>query len=650
MCGILALIQPSPVGADEVLAMAGRIRHRGPDDEGFLVWDGAGTAVFGGQDTPDSVLASGVCHSPRHRLQGSWRSATGAVVLGHRRLSIIDLSARGHQPMSYRDRYWAVYNGEVYNYIELREELRQLGHSFSSDCDSEVVLAAYAQWGPSCLSRLNGMWGLIILDAQDGKLFVARDRFGVKPVYFRAAQGRLAIASEIKAFAALSDWKPRSDKARLLDFLVWKASDHTEATLFEGVSQLLPGHYLLLDVGAARAGDGNWLGGGVRQKCWYSLDGRDWEAPADPVADLRAILEDSVRLRLRADVPVGSCLSGGVDSSAIVCMMGRQLSSAGIQGTVRTFTARSRDPAFDETRYAEAVATSARAAAEFVTPEPARLFDDLERLCLHQDEPFGSTSVFAQWCVFDLARRAGITVMLDGQGADEALGGYRGFFGAYLAGLVRSGRPRKWLAEIAAIRRQIGFSPVRSVGYTGAYLFPGMRPFIGGFVSQDYSDRGWIGRAYRSAFSEDPVRRLGGRASSLRGMSISQLSATNLPQLLHWEDRNSMAFSVEARVPFLDYRVVELCLRMSDEDKVGAGISKAVLRKSMRGLVPDLVLDRRDKMGFLTAESTWMIRDEPERFRGELRGAISVLGGIVSPTIADRFDEVQAGKRPFDRR
>jgi len=285
-----------------------------------------------------------------------------------------------------------------------------------------------------------------------------------------------------------------------------------------------------------------------------------------------------------------------------------------------------------------------------VVPEPTGLFDDIDRLAWHQDEPFVSTSIFAQWCVFRLARASGVTVMLDGQGADETLGGYRGFFGAYLAGVLRSGALGTWWSEVDALRREIGFSPLRSIGYTAAYLMPSLVGLLGRFDGRAYADREWLTPQAQGAYAADPLLAAGGRPRSVREMSVAQVTATNLPMLLHWEDRNSMAHSIEARVPFLDYRVVELCLAIADVDKVGGGVSKRALRQAMSGSVPDLVLGRRDKMGFVTAETLWVRRDEPSRFRAAVIEAIETLPGLLAPRLVERFDEVLAGRRPFDHR
>jgi asparagine synthase (glutamine-hydrolysing) len=566
-------------------------------------------------------------------------------------LAIVDLSANGHQPMSYRDRYWIIYNGEVYNHVELRVELTSLGHRFSSSSDTEVILAAYAEWGPDCLRRFNGMWGLAILDRPAGTLLLARDRFGIKPLYYRLGNGRFAFASEIKAFTALNDWDPKVNRSQLMDFLVWGVIDHTVETMFSGVQHLAAGHYLLLETAAySRRPASGFSPAELKPTRWYNLPCATGPAPDAPADELRFLLQDAVRLRLRADVTVGSCLSGGLDSSAIVCLMSGLLAQAGVSGTLKTFTSRSPDPQFDESEYAGVINAASGAHGTFITPTPEVLMQDLDRLIWHQDTPIISGSTIAQWMIFREARKNGVIVMLDGQGADEILCGYRGFFGAYLATIVAKGQFIRWWREVEALRRECAFPVIRSAGYTAAYLWPGLLRSLGKFDQRAYSDRGWISPAHQDAFKADPVAAMGGRSSVVRDMSVAQVQSTNLPMLLHWEDRNSMAFSVEARVPFLDYRVVELCLRMPDAEKLGGGVAKAVMRKSMEGIVPDKILRRRDKMGFLTSEPIWTRGLLAPLIREELTGAVKSLQDIVDPSIVSRFDKVVSGGRRFDHR
>ena len=652
MCAIFGLIQNFPFSASELASMSRLMRHRGPDDEGFAIFENVGEVqLYGGIDTPKEIQPeTKTPWFPHQSLPRDSSITRGGLAIGHRRLSILDLSPNGHQPMSSSDgRYWITFNGEVYNYVELREELKTIGHRFKTESDTEVILAAFSEWQEDCLARFNGMWALAIFDRKKNSLFLARDRFGVKPLYYWQKDKRFAFASEIKAFTALQGWRGRADTERLLDFLVWNILDHSDRTMFDCVKQLPAGHHVTLDLkGLFNSGSNVEF----KPKRWYSLPKESSKLSHKEAIDgLKVHLTNAVKLRLRADVPVGSCLSGGLDSSAIVCLMGEILGLPEIRTSeLHTFTARSHDEAFDEFKYAQAVIDRAKTTANTTVPEPHGLFEDLDNLTWHQDEPFVSTSIFAQWCVFRLAKMTGIKVMLDGQGADEILGGYRGYFGAHLAGLFKKGAAASWLREITALQKEIGFSPLRSIGYTLAYLAPSLINTLGRFDGRAYGDRKWLSEKTRREYSADPLLRSGKRPNTVHEMSISQITATNLPMLLHWEDRNSMAHSVEARVPFLDYRVVEHCLSIADSEKVGGGISKLALREAMRTKVPDSILDRRDKMGFVTAETHWVRRDEPKRFRKELLRAVEVMPTLLSNDLVKQFDEVLSNRRPFDHR
>lgn len=646
MCGIFG--QLGRIDPASALNMSRILRHRGPDDEGFvLVGEDGARPHFG----PDTAVATRSAAQLRGHVTLAPTTAADDdfLLLGHRRLSIVDLSPMGHQPMPYAGRYWLTYNGEVFNHCEIRADLEARGRVFTSSSDSEVILAAYHEWGPECLHRFNGMWAFAIYDMVERSLFLSRDRFGVKPLYLWPRSDGLCFASEIKAFTAFPDWQPTPNMARVRDFLIWNVLDHTDETLFAGVTQLPAGHSLTLDLSRC-LGDSSApfiLPAPVR---WYDLEDQARHHEGGTAQDIRNILEDAVRLRLRADVTVGSCLSGGVDSSAIVSIMGRELEAAGSSGNLRTVTARSTDKAYDEGDYARLVAKASGATAIEVTPSPTGLFDNLDALVWHQDEPFVSTSIYAQWEVFRAAARESIVVMLDGQGADETFGGYRGFFGAALAALAKRGKLLCWLSEVRAIRANTGFSAVRSLGYTLVYLFPNAVRFWGRFDQRSYSDFDWLTADFAEGGLEDPLTRLGARSAGVKSMSVAQIRATNLPMLLRWEDRNSMAHSIEARVPFLDYRLVELAIAMPDSEKVGGGISKRVLRQALRGVVPDAILDRKDKMGFVTAEPLWMKRDSAPRFRDELLAAVGALPHVFSPAIVKQFDEVVAGRKAFDFR
>jgi asparagine synthase (glutamine-hydrolysing) len=522
MCGIAGIWQRNgaPVDRARLARMADTIVHRGPDDGGFHFDDPAG------------------------------------VGLAHRRLSILDLTAAGHQPMVYQDRYWLTYNGEVYNYQALRRELEALGHEFQTQTDSEVILHSYAAWGPDAVKRWNGMWALAIWDSQERTLFVSRDRMGVKPLYIAHIGETLAFASEIKALLSLPGLLKQPYEPAVQDFLFRDLQDHGETTFFEGIIQVPPAHWMIFHADR----------GPEKRRYWQIDPRRRLDLHVDEAAEyFRDLLSDAVRLRLISDVPVGTCLSGGLDSSAIVCAMTGYLG----EGKVETFSARFREPQWDEGAHIQVVLDATGAKAHPVYPDPEDFIDDLDRLLWYQDEPFASMSMFAQWSVMREAKRVGVTVLLDGQGSDELFAGY-GFWGAYWADLLQHG---KWGDLWASWHARSAVDGRRS---TEQWLST-----LGGFRQKGTPGFG-----------------------RLNGILHDYLTRKRLPALLHWEDRNSMAFSREARVPFLDYRLIEFAFALSDECKLHDGWDKALIRKS--GILPEPIARRRDKMGFVTPQDAWL--------------------------------------------
>jgi asparagine synthase (glutamine-hydrolysing) len=652
MCGIAAILGTVPGGLLEpIRAMGASVRHRGPDDEGYALFAADRDPVLvGGPDTPPSSYAAGLPYSPRP--DGDAGSAEGATVaLGHRRLSIVDVSPAGHAPLSYRGRYWITYNGEVYNYLELRAELEALGHTFVSHTDTEVVLAAFDQWGHASLSRMNGMFAFAIADRERRTLFVARDRWGIKPLYYWASPaGFVAFASEIKQFSVLPGWSPRMNGQRVYDFLNWRVTDHTAETMFAGVHQLRGGECLELPWPAAGARAPCPASEALRAARWYVLRPAPFSGSFEDAAErFRELLTDSVRLRLRADVPVGSCLSGGLDSSSIVCSMDRLLRAGGGQAVQKTFSAYSEDPRFDERAYVEEVVRHTAVEPHAVTPGMDGAFDTLGCMTWHQDEPFGSTSIYAQWNVFRLARENGVVVMLDGQGADEQLAGYHTFFAPRFAGLLKAGRlPTLW-SDVRATRRLHGVSPLSAAAQVLNMLLPqAARRVARRFAARTQEAPAWLDLGVLGAAPGDPFAERGAQTGSVEALSVAQLTATNLQMLLHWEDRDSMAHSVESRIPFLDYRLVEFVLGLPTDYKIAGGVTKRVLRESMRGVLPERVRGRMDKMGFLTAEEAWAKERAPGRFVQAAREAVEASAGVLRPEAVAKVERIAAGAEPWE--
>lgn len=650
MCGITVTLSPQ-INASQMMAMNDLIRHRGPDDEGYVFFTEEQMLCMGGRDTPSNVWFEQTSYQPVGRVAEANLSAKCHLAFGHRRLSVVDLSALGHQPMcDVSRRYWITYNGEVYNHLELREELQKLGYQFNSHSDTEVILVAYQAWGESCLSRFNGMWAFSIYDQQEKVLFIARDRFGVKPLYYwNSPSGELAFSSEIKQFTAMRGWAANLNPQRTYDFLAWGLTDHTDETLFDRVYQLAPGCCISVDVSnhnASLTPDGR-----LKTKRWYTLTPQVFTGTFDEAVEkFRQHLWDAVALRLRADVPIGSCLSGGLDSSSIVCVMKQLLSEQGGEGLQKTFSACTGVKRFDERDWIEAVVESTGVEAHYVYPQLDNLFDEVPEITWHQDEPFGSTSIYAQWHVFRTAAESGVTVMLDGQGADEQLAGYHGFFSPRLGGLFKSGNWLTMLSELRAMQRIHGYSMSKGIQYLGNAILPrGLRDELRRRVGKTSQSPGWLDLGRLGCVPQDPFESTGAvGADTVRDLSIAQLTASNLQMLLHWEDRDSMAHAIESRVPFLDYRLVEFVIGLPDEFKLSGGVTKRVLRSAMSEIIPDVIRDRMDKLGFVTPEEVWVKENGTALFRSKLELAINSSNGIIKHSALDVFDEMVAGRSRFD--
>src|SRR6266540_7207139 len=601
--------------------------HRGPDGEGYVLLDARG------QERPLAVVGR-LADAPGTR---PYRHSIG---LGHRRLAIIDLSPLGHQPMTTEDgRCWVTYNGEIYNHVELREELRAKGYRFRSASDTEVLLAAYQEWNEACVTRFNGMFAFAIWDRDRRRLFCARDRMGVKPFYYCWDGARFAFASEIKGLLA-AGLRPSPNQRAVFDYLDGACLDHSEDTFFEGIRQLPPAHTLTVDTQV------------TVQRYWgLPPCGEAGLSMRDAAERFRHLFRDAVRLRLRSDVPIGTCLSGGLDSSSIVCVANDLMF---VEHTVpceligerqKTFSSCFEDPAYDERQFIRPVVERTGAEAHYTFPDPKELVETVSHLVWQQDEPFGSTRIFAQWNVMRLASQRGVKVLLDGQGADELLAGYQSFFGAFLADLLAQGRGIALLRELRGYRRLHGPLSRYALAALAREFLPSS---VAGYLrSRMTGSADWLATDFRrqwgkvTSSSETAAPR-----SRLRRLQQALLTGNGLRALLHYEDRNSMAFGVEARLPFLDHRLVEFAYALEASHRLREGWTKVVLRDAMDGILPDEVRWRRDKMGFVTPEDIWfrtslreMTRDILSDSRTRARGYLNVEAALKE------FEAHEAGRK-----
>ena len=619
MCGIAGFVTKRPDDFAAVWAAKAQnlLSHRGPDGTSTASWD-----------------RTNLCVSPSVRP-----GSTAGLV--HNRLSIIDLSALGDQPMSTADgRLHMVFNGEIYNYVELREELaREHGVTFVSQSDGEVLLAAWAVWGHSCLNRLIGMFALAILDTRAGKLYLARDPVGIKPLFYvNNAQG-LAFASEP---APLLEWPGTSrkvDPQGVVDYLRFGFTDHLPTTMFQDVLQLRAGTWAevsLRDPSEMRV-----------ETYWSPTTRPTLETDRETaVARLRELLFESVELHLRADVPVACCLSGGIDSSSIAMLM-RHVGGPKLE--IHTFSHVAPGTPFDEQVWIDTVNAECGAVSHKIESSAEDLVRDLPDLVRKQQVPFSTTSIYAQNRVFQCLHEHGLKVTLDGQGADELFGGYGFHIGARIGSLIKSGNWAKAQALLQRAGQLPGQSKKGQLGNALDYVLPSglqkaVRKAGGKEVAPAWFNASWCAQ---KGVSPDPYR-TGHSRELLREALCRSLKGPGLPHLLRYEDQNSMAYSVESRVPFLAQPILEFALALPEEFLVSdQAQTKTLLRQAMRGIVPDVVLDRKDKVAFQTPESDWFKSLEPWMDGVLSSDAAGSCAALDMGQAKSHWDRVKSGASPY---
>ena len=584
------------------------LRHRGPNDSGIETSEQSG----------------------------------GRLALGHTRLSILDLSPAGHQPRRSADgRYWLTFNGEIYNYRELRAELAAQGHAFESDSDTEVLLCAWQSWGEAALPRLTGMFSFVVFDRLAQTLTCVVDPFGIKPLFWCADEAGLRFASEPAALQAIEAGGPRLDWQVAYDYLAHGVYDSSSMTFTRGVRRLQPGQLLCWQLGGKTA---------PVPRTW-------WQAPIaaprrirfdDAAAQLRELFLDSVRLHLRSDVPLGAALSGGLDSSAIVCAM-RHLEP---DLPIHTVSFIAEGSPQSEEAWVDQINQHVGAVSHKVVVQPGELVSQLDDLIQAQGEPFGSTSIYAQYRVFRAAREHGLTVMLEGQGADEVLAGYQGYPAFRMRSLIETGRIPQAVSFMQAWRRWPGREAAPMLRHTASLFMPdeayhALRARFG----RTPSDPAWL---HGARLTDAGVRRSYPRPQPMPpapGRRVIQelaraLGQRGLPALLRQGDRNAMRFSVENRVPFLTRDLADFLLSLPEEYLISPqGQTKHILRTALRGLVPDAVLARRDKIGLVTPEQQWLREFAPQA-RQWLADSQDIPF-LNTPALLQAFDDIMQGRRPF---
>ncbi len=529
------------------------MRHRGPDDEGFIALSRNGLEHFKGLDTVDELS-----HLPQLECLSETQ-----LLLAHRRLSIIDLSVDGHQPVvDAGNRYAMVFNGEIFNYLELRAELEAQGCVFHTHGDTEVVLQAWIRWGRAAFNKFNGMWAIAIWDQQDRRLILCRDRFGVKPLYIARQQEALYFASEMKTLRAWPGLSFEPSQSAISSYLEACMLNHSEGTFWTGIEELPPGAWLEIDREGREASG----------KYWLFEPGEITYRQGEAEEKFAAIFDDSLRLRMRSDVEVGTLLSGGLDSNTIVA----GLYKLGLfePGKFKSFSAVFQEEQFSEEKYIRETLSQIPLDSYMIKPDPDALRADLNKMLFHIEEPFRSLSVYSQYKIYQrIGSDTGVKVVLNGQGADEMFGGYTGHYFYLFSQLAKR---QQYIRAVNEMRR---FALGRGYSYYK--------------IAKQFAST-WLHTQGNDCFN---------------ARLFSEVNGTPLREYLKYDDRNSMSASVEARTPFLDYRLVEFAFSLNSDYKIMKFENKRIVRNYAKPMVPAGIVTRQDKMGFVSPQEVWQKRE-----------------------------------------
>lgn len=611
MCGICGILKHSQSDIHLPLvikSMTDSIRHRGPDDEGYVLFNLESNqhVCAGSKDTQLSAWDTDYEYTPAVRIEEIDESHH--LAFGHRRLSVIDLSVAAHQPMCLiKKDIWITLNGEIYNYIELRNELINKGYQFISQSDTEVLLNAYKEWGTECLQKLNGMWSFVIYDRNKNILFGSRDRFGVKPLYYYSDKKTFAFASEQKALLHIPENNISINESGIFDYLFLSQIEMRDEGFFNNIFELKSAHYFIYTIDKQTFSTAKY----------YDLDYHKGMAPFDVFkqqeyqSKTHELMQNAIDIRLRSDIPVGFCLSGGIDSSSIVCMaseINKAKPAKQLGEQLKCFTAINSSDKYNEAKWAELVVNKTKTDWIKTNCTSADLMNELEKIIYHQDIPLLSTSTYAQYKVMQSAAENGIHILIDGQGGDELFAGYAPFYSAYYSELICNLKFKTLISEI----KNIEVSPTSLAIYGKSLIKYGIDKLL------PESIKNVLAKQIKPEAQYLKTDFIKNNKANISFAGEYQLIGTNkllskyfqdyyLKNLLRWEDRCSMAFSVESRTPFSDdINLIEYIFSLPANYKIYKGWSKSLLRNAMQGILPDAIKNRTDKMGFSTPQQTWL--------------------------------------------
>jgi len=597
MCGIAGIVFLNRKNfsiKNAVFKMSQSIRHRGPDDEGFVFLNESDYLTAGSIDTPKNVFETSLSYSPKNYIN-EINDESFYVALAHRRLSIIDLSSLAHQPMcDFTERYWITFNGEIYNYIELRKELETEGIQFQTQSDTEVVLHAFIKWGKNCVHRFNGMWSFVIYDRTNQQVFASRDRFGVKPFYYYFKDGIFCFASEQKAIVTQDFYKKEINEKAVFDFFEHNEQEYEVEGFFKNIIELFPAHHLLLNLKLSE----------LNIEKYYTLSITSSYEDVNPttfhqhVEKTKSLFTDAVKYRLRADVDVGACLSGGIDSSAISVKMNELLKG---EKPINLFTASfPNEKSIDESNWAKQVADVTNSVWHTCTPNSEGLFNELNNLVYSQDIPLWSSSTYAQFKVMELCKQNTIKVVLDGQGGDELFAGYLPYFANYWNEI----KSNKGLKDVLNQLKQSGSLSSQLLFWIKENAKQNDQSLLGKIYHLKNSNKRFL-----SAELVNHSNKKNRRTEHILNRALEkEFINSRLKLYLKCEDRCSMWHSVEARTPFADdIHLIENTFLILGSYKMHGNTTKRILREATKDILPSGIFNRKDKMGYVTPNNKWLL-------------------------------------------
>jgi len=593
MCGICGWLNlKNQLDINTFINMNNIVKHRGPDDEGYLSISDNGCMSMYGEDS---------CKDFKYDKKVSdcnIKSEETFLLLGHRRLSIIDLSVNGHQPMVSSDKSLHItFNGEIYNYIEIREELLKKGSVFETQTDTEVILKAYEVWGEECVNHFNGMWGFAIWDSKKNKLFCSRDRLGAKPFYYYTNENEFMFSSEIKQICENPNVNKVLNESVFVSQIMWNITDYSEDTLIQGINALQGGWNIVITLN-----EDNTLIEKIKKYQFWDID-TSMKDDTDENT-VFTVLEDAIHLRTRSDAPIGVLLSGGLDSSCIVAEIAEYYEKKGLQrNSLNTFTSCYNDfDAGNEQKFAQMVNEHCQTTQNFIYPDDLDTFELLEQAVWHLEGSM-NFSILGSYQLLREISKTGIKVLINGQGSDETQFGYERYYAYYLKDLLKSIKFKKFIQEFHKARNNSRLTKMILFQYFIYFTFANIRK-----VNCLKRMNIYVTKATKRKFKENTGVLDYINPKDMQSLQFNEIRGTQLPHILRMDDRLYMSHSLESRVPYIDYRYIEAAVRIPESKKIQNGYTKYLLRKHFENKLPKEIIWRKNKMGWPSPKDRWARR------------------------------------------